>query len=395
MSAGLSACGPQVFVPSAVTSAQTSPGGMNIPPKVDIVMGISQNGTMKNIYTGINQEIPAFIQGLQTSGWDYRFVTIPLSQYMPGSNPGFAPVAKRVSVSQYDATYHQYGSWISPYPGADPSNPALSIFNSLFSPTFQIVGEDPAHNDGHETGLQNEMDFLNRADVNMANNPDGTNQGFLRPDAVLAVITLSNGTDTSGGSWGPVWNGTGWSPTDTNFLNNFRSSLLALKSNNASLLKYFSLVAHNTTVCRGYNSWPGSRYEQITSMINQNTDCTANGTCIDICNTQLSSALSSVAQNLQSARLSFEKNYLVIGSEPDVGSIIVNKIHNGVSTKLAQDSNNGWTYEGYLTNQPTIDAPIAMANATGYMIKLHGSATLIGDDSSKITYTNNGATISQ
>ena len=86
---------------------------MNVPPKVDIVLGVSGNGTMRNILPGITAEIPAFLQKLENSGWDYRFVSIPLSEYHPTDN---LSIANAVSVSKYDANY-PVGTWLPPFPG--------------------------------------------------------------------------------------------------------------------------------------------------------------------------------------------------------------------------------------------------------------------------------------
>jgi hypothetical protein len=177
----MSACGPQAFVPNTTSAAQTAAGSMNIPPKVDIVMGMSSNGTMRNIYPGVNSEVPAFLTNLQNSGWDYRFVSIPLSQYHPTDEADLS-ISNAVSVSDYDANY-PIGTWMAPYPGASHAT-SPAILPSLFATVFNISQLDPTDPvDDHETGFDNQINFLNRADV-QAN--------FLRPDAMLAVITVSN-----------------------------------------------------------------------------------------------------------------------------------------------------------------------------------------------------------
>ena len=389
----LSACGPQAFVPSSQSSQQTPAGAQNIPPKVDILLGVSTNGTMRNIFPNIDSQIPDFVRGLQAAGWDYHFVSIPLSEYTPGTSQ---TLAKQVSVSNYDTNYAPLGSWLSPYPGASSSNPALGMLSSLFTQSFMIpLGTGNTPNNAHETGLGNELSFLNRADVS-AVGPNGETS-FLRSDALLAVITLSNGEDrtltatingatTTVGAWAPAWNGNQYTRLDGNFASEFASNLISLKSNQASLVKYYSLVAHYNTNCQGYGSWSGINYESVSAALG--------GQAIDICTQPLTSALSAVAANLQIQKLSFEKEYLVIANEPNVATIVVTKISGGVATTLAQNDPNGWTYAGYLTNVPTIDAPIPMAKATGYMIKLNGTGKLHGDDTANVVFTNAGAATS-
>jgi hypothetical protein len=392
----LAACGPQAYVPGSVSANQTAAGAQNIPPKVDILLGVSTNGTMRNIFPNIDQQIPAFVQGLQASGWDYHFVSIPLSQYTPGTSQ---PITNSVSVSNYDTNYVPYGSWISPYPGASSTDPTLGMISNLFSQAFLIpLGAGNTPNNAHETGMGNELDFLNRADIKTV----GLNgePSFLRSDAVLAIITLSNGEDrtlntTVSGTADTVgaWQANGeydangnaiqqYNRLDADFASKFANNLISLKAS-AELVKYYSLVAHLNTECLGYGSWSGVNYEAAATAVG--------GESIDICTTPLTGALSAVAANLQIQKASFEKRYLVIASAPNVSTVQVTKIHDGVSTNLVYNDPNGWTYAGYLSNVPTIDAPIPMANATGYMIELHGSGKLIGDDTATVTYTNAGA----
>src|ERR1035437_4507041 len=80
----LGACGPQAFVPSTVIPDQSAAGDMSLPPNVDIVLGLSNGGTMQNICPGLQPEIAAFAANLQNKGWDYRFITLSLSETSPG-----------------------------------------------------------------------------------------------------------------------------------------------------------------------------------------------------------------------------------------------------------------------------------------------------------------------
>jgi hypothetical protein len=353
----LSACGPQAFVPTTVVSDQTAAGGMNLPPKVDIVLGLSNGGTMQNIYPGLQPEIAAFANSLQNKGWDYRFVTLSLSEYSPGSS---ANIGNAVAASHYHSNYPQ-SEWMLPFPGAVYTDPQFLLSPSLFSSTLTIPTLDYSYNNGRETGLKNQAAFISRSDV-QAN--------VLRPDAMLAVMTISNGKDTSDG-WYNAWNGL---QSNTVNVDSYVNQIKAVRAD----AKYYAIVAHNTTNCRVGGAWSGIDYERAAQKLG--------GISQDICTTPIATALNAVAQHLQTQKLSFVKKYLVIGTEPNPATIKVYK--NGA--ELANNSTNGWTYVGYST-QYTIDSPVPMAQATGYMVELHGTAKLHGTDTGRVEYMNAGA----
>jgi hypothetical protein len=97
---------------------------------------------------------------------------------------------------------------------------------------------------------------------------------------------------------------------------------------------------------------------------------------------------------LQTVKLSFVKKYLVIGSEPNVGTLKVTKFpSSGGAQVIPQDPNNGWTYLGAVPagGVYTIDSPIPMNLVTsGYLIELNGSAKLVGNDTASVNYQNAG-----
>jgi hypothetical protein len=384
LSLGLNACGPQAFVPSGMAYRQTAAGSVNIPPKVDIVLGVSMNGTMQNIAPGIQSEIPGFLTGLENSGWDYRFVSIPLGEQTP-VDPAQFPIQGRVSVSRYDNNTPE-ANWLSPYPGASYSDPKLGIAPNLIAPWFTVPTVNPQMMNGRETGVQNQVNFLSRADVQPSSGKN-PNANFLRRDALLAVITLSNGDDRSGGNWvyDPYYNRTVWQSGGSAVDLAYRNAFIEAKQSSA-LVRYYAVVAHQRTSCRGYGTWSGIRYESFAGQLG--------GISLDICDNPVKAALQSVANHLQTVRLAFRKKYLVMGTEPNPATIKVVKFTNGEAAKpevIPQSPTNGWTYVGYRTNQNTIDAPLEMEPATGYMVELHGTAKLSGSDTADITYQNAGA----
>jgi hypothetical protein len=395
----LSACGPQAYVPGTVQSNQSAAGTMNLAPKVDIVLGVSQDGTMKNVYPGLDAEIQRFTAKLEASGWDYRFVSIPLSEHFSVTESDY-PLDGRVSVSHYDGLYFCYNGatlahypcgtqpWKAPYPNADPTNPSLQISNNFFSNIFRVPGEDPVHNDGRESGLKNLSTFLKRDDVQSQ---------YLRPDAMLAMIVLSTGDDRSYGQWVYRWNGTNletnqdWqADANPDPASAFTSSLSNVK--NIQLRKLYTVVADPVgNNCRIAVTRNGITYRNAVNQIS--------GAAINLCTTPISTALDQIAQNLEFQKLIFKKNFLVLKSEPSGGSIKVTKYSNGSSTELAQCSgavaNDCWTYKGYLINQDTVESPVKGSPATGYLIELFGTAKLNGSDTASVSYMNNGAVVSQ
>jgi hypothetical protein len=384
---GLTACGPQAFVPSGMAYRQTAAGSANIPPKVDVVLGVSMNGTMQNIAPGIQTEIPGFLQGLETSGWDYRFVSIPLGEHTPVDAASF-PIQRKVSVSRYDTNTPE-SNWLSPFPGANYQDPKLGIAPQLIAPVFTVPTVASGVMNGRETGVHNQVNFLSRPDV-LPSNGQNPNANFLRRDALLAVITLSNGDDRSGGNWvyDPYYNRTVWQSGGTAVDLAYRDTFIDVKQS-ASLVRYYSVVAHQRTSCRGYGTWSGIRYEGFASMLG--------GISLDICDNPVKSALEAVANHLQTVKLSFRKKFLVMGTEPNPASIRVVRYINGEASRsevIPQSPTNGWTYVGYRANQNTIDAPLEMEPATGYMVELHGSAKLMGSDTADITYQNAGDPVS-
>ena len=370
----LNGCGPQAFVPSTTTASQNAAGGMNIPPKIDIVLGMSSNGTMRNIYPGVTTEIPKFLTNLQNSGWDYRFVSIPLSEYHPTSN---LSITNAVSVSNYDSNY-PVGTWLAPYPGAlHDTSPAIlsTLFSSIFN-VSEILPSDPI--DNHESGFRNQLNFLTRSDVQ---------SNFLRPDAMLAVITVSNADDRSDWQWGTP--GTAQLGNPTIDSSTYAADFRAIKGGAAAAIKYFSVVTHLATNCRGYGTWSGQRYEDMAMRLG--------GQSVDICNTSVADSLSVIQNNLTIYRLSFRKKYLVIGTEPNIGTITVTKYSGGKSSTIPQDPTNGWTYVGAVPagGVYTIDSPIPMDQVTnGYLIELHGTAKLTGGDTADVNYQNAGTVTS-
>jgi hypothetical protein len=384
LSAAASACGPQAFVPSPMRTRQSAAGTATIPAKVDVVFGVSQNNSMLSIAPNLSGEIPQFLNNLESTGWNYRYIGIPLGSASIATTAQF-PITGKVSVSRFD-TNTPIANWLPPYPGALHTDPLLGILSSLIAPAFLYpmpLLQNAANQIGLEYGLRNQVEFVTRTDVQ--------NQ-FLRPDALLAIVTLSNGEDRSWAT-SPAANTTNpWIYPPNSFYDGNGGIYDQIRNVKVSpsLVKYFSIVSHYNRVCRGAGSWSGLRYESHAQALN--------GRSVDICEGSIGDALTTVANDIRNTPLPFRRNFLLIPGEPNPSTIVVTKYPNGnqnAPETIPEDPTNGWTYAGYLTDQHTIDSPIALDQRTGYMIELHGTAKLTGFDFADVNYQGTGSLTSQ
>lgn len=402
----LNACGPQPFVPAS-NGLKEGAGYMNIPPRVDVVLGMSMSGTMRNIWPGIQAELPGFAQKLQDSGWDYRFVVVPLHEsgtyYQPMVQTMAATynINNSVSASMYHTNYVPFGTWKQPYPGATNTDPNLSLLSSLFSLTFVMPTSITAQNDGHEVGIKGLADFVTRGDVNTG----ASNSGFLRPDATLAMIVMSNDDDKSGPwrcKWDPIsgsypatcqdYNREWVAPAPDN-IQTFKNQILAAKGGQLGAVKYYGVVAGATVYCR--TTGAAARYGKRYGVDMVQAFGSAQGKFIDICNNSIGGALDQIKNDIVAQKLNFRKRYLVLHSEPNAGTLKVVKHTATGDVELVQGDPNGWSYNGGPQTVYTIDSPIPMEQATGYVIELFGTGRLSGDETATVTYINNGQVVSQ
>jgi hypothetical protein len=374
-----SGCGDPSFAPQTQSAAQTAPGSVFIPPKVDIVLAEDDTGGMSSILTQVNSQAQNFLNSLENQGWDYRFMTVPLT--------GDRPITQIVA-SHYDSNWGS--SWVAPYPGA--SSTAGMVLANLFSfPSYYNQFIQPGQINGGLNGM--EPAFQNVYNALSVRAPQAQ---ALRADAMLVILVVSNGNDTSGVNYClrvdgvtvpcETISGSGdHSLTDSfnQYVNAFRS----LKPSN-SLVKMYSAVSPVTAnsytgvSCMGGNAFIGTRYQQMASMLG--------GQSYSICSQPISTIFAELQNNLHATKLQFRTRYLFIDRAPQVSTIVVTKFLGGSPgqpVSIPQDATNGWTYAGYLNNVATIDYPTNMNYGSGYAIELHGTAKLVGDDTATVNFT--------
>ncbi|HCM39355.1 MAG: hypothetical protein A2X97_01645 [Bdellovibrionales bacterium GWA1_52_35] len=378
-------CGKQEFLAVQSIEQSQAPGFFVVPPKVDILLAVDNTGSMAGVgdlYNKVKVSLPQFLTTLDSKSWDYHIAAIPLVT---------AQAVSHVSASRYDSNYGS--QWLPPYPGAMPNAPGM-IDPSYFLPLSQFLNTEfvPVP-DTTSNGAEPAFKTIYQALTTRL-----PQTGFLRDDALLVVLALSSGEDTSDviicrnsdGYMTPYE--TRRTAVSTCYLNGVQvpvpssgtlaSSLAAyeagfkgIKSNPAQV-KFFSAV--NTTATGAYAP---NRYKAMAANVG--------GASYNIAS--VGQVLDSLSQNLQAQKLEMRTRFLFVSAEPDLATVTVTKNHNGSSAVIPNDPVNGWTYAGWVDNVYAIDSPIPMNLSSGFAIELHGTARLLGNDTAVVDFKPAGA----
>jgi hypothetical protein len=408
LAASVTACGPDPFVPGKVNQSISPAGYQEIPPKIDIVLGIDTGGNIANIFNNVQSSFQTFINDLEDARWDYRFTVLPLTTNNSGSNT-YQPSPLMFGVSHFDGYWNQFGLWQSPYPGATANTPnayATATSSALFPSTVN-------GGSGIEPGLLSLATYANRSDVNAA--------GINRSDALLAVLTLSADEDTSGGTLVPAnqalynqqtQNGQAYTGsyivTNQTSIGTIYNQFLSVKNNDPSKFKFYAMVSHqpNGTPCRGTIPRLGSRYAQMADA--------SGGLHLDICTKELPTMLRAVRDDITANQLPYRLLRVVLKNQPNADTLSMTATVNGQSESfdeigasncatlnaMPNPTSGGFHYLGKVTSAlPTVEyigpPAVPMSSKTGYMVELCGTARLTGSEKGTISYQNEGATTSQ
>jgi hypothetical protein len=378
----ITGCGKQAFEVGQIQHNTQGSGFFEIPAKVDILFAQDDSGSISTSYSVINSQMRSFLDGIEARGWDYHFAVTPITT---------SRNITQVAASRYDTNWGSL--WLPPYPGATPGMISGNISASAFRTAANVPGFPQF--DGFVNPTFNSQEPGFRSVWNTLNSSSARNSGFLRDDAMLIVFLLSNGEDTTGYTRDSNGHCNGQCAIDyENSLNNYRNAFAGLKPN-PTLVKWYSAVAQYVSAfgggpCINGNSFKGTRYMRMASELG--------GASFDICRQPIGDAIEAFAGYLQNIRLSYVTRYIFVTHEPDPDrDMSVVKTSGGVSYELPESLVNGWTYEGYVENVPTLEipspsgAPIQMAPASGYAFRLNGSAALLGDDTAVVRYYQMGA----
>jgi hypothetical protein len=367
-SLALSGCGGQTF--GAVNAQQNSdaPGSMSIAPKVDILLAVDNTGSTYDIQNALNGALRGFLGELQAQDWDFRIAAIPLT--------GSASITK-IAAAKYDANWGS--GWVAPYPGAPKTtNIPASMF--VRPDNFTVSAAPSNATNGTENGLKQIANVL--AQTN-------TKTIFTRPDAILAVVVVSNGQDTSDGlssyyPYAPIEN------VSSSLLNSIRNAKGSALSQSVRLFSVVNTSGGRVSSCLGGSAWAGTRYVTAAQSLG--------GRAYDICRNQLSGVLSTLKTDLQGIKLNYVKRYVLIASQPNLATMRVTKHLEGGGQVVIPESSNGsagWKYLGQ-ANVPMISEPIEMDFRTGHAVQLIGDEyKLTGGEFVSIEYLPYGVQDSQ
>lgn len=329
-------------------------------PKIDILLVQDASGSMAVPISYIKPQLTSFLDGID-SKWDYHFTVVPLHKKIPMTSKWIVaqdcstiiPSSLCVSKSAYNSS---------------PANTEYGWINTTDAPAGNT---DP--------GFTKIIENLSDSSMISTN--------FLRADAALAVIVVSNGDDISGMSYpadyyqpygdGMLYPNPNAANAQASF-NSFKSFLSTGIKPVAGLAKFYSVVAaNNYSSCYGGAAWQGARYMNMSS-----NSLGVGGAWYDLCSGGLPNVLSNLQNQFNSAIQAFVFNYAVIPNQPIVSSIVVKK--NG--TVVPQSATNGWTYDGYKTNTNTAYLPYPTNQRTGYFLRMNGTAEYSGADVITIDY---------
>jgi len=366
-------CGPSGFKVSNLEQNQKAPGTFNIPAKVDIILAEDDTGSMNELLPQVKDQLPKFLNDLGNKGWDYHFATTPLTRFR---------ALNQALASKHDANWGPT-EWIPPYPGAvawAPGTLSTSVFRRPGDYSDFLKADEFSNIDnGIENGFSNISQFLYKG-LGSSN--------FLRSDAMVVFLTITNGEDTSGVNYCTRIDGYTEQCSDGSWetsLNNYKSYFIGLKGR-PEMVRFYSAVATAETSCLGGQSFPGTRYQWMAQELG--------GKSYDVCRTPITQILTDLSTQLKNTQLLMQTRYLFISTEPEESTIKVYKYIGGSASNVVEipaSATNGFTYAGYKENVFAIDYPAPMSRGTGFTIELHGSAKLVGNDTAKVVYKPKGA----
>lgn len=339
----LTACGNAKYAKQVHGGSATANQYVTTKPKIDIV--VFQDDSDSIIYNGplgvLKPQMANFLGNL-SSQWDYRFTVMPLltskslsQKYVVASDcGGISGVMGCLSPSQHNTFTYSSGDygWIN---------------------SANFSGGDDRGFRHIRTNLQNMG-------------------GFIRSDAALAVIVISNGDDLEGVGITTRSDGyqeRNYNTTDAyNSYETFRSYFANLKSGSSVLKRFYPVVVNSSGSC--LNGYYGRRYVQMAGEFTGSRS-------YNICSGELNSSMNDIKQQLVAITEAIRFDHVVISADraPVVSSIKVWK--NGV--EIPQGGPNGWTYVGN-QNRATSYYPTSGNVRSGYMIQLSGSARYQGSD---------------
>jgi len=282
--------------------------------KVDVVMMVDNSSSMSQYQNKLANEIPGMIVALDQLGMDYRIVVITTDMRTGGNGGQFVGSPKVLSANT-PSLASTLSARIKQGSGGSDLERGLESLKTVLSPTY-----------------------LN-----------GLGAGFLREDALLAVLALSNEDDYSSGSV-------------ASYVDFFDTLKPKFKGTTQAWLVNFigvpSLSSSCSTALDGVYKEPGLRWIELANQ--------SGGRVEAVCDSTLSQAVSNVRQRIVEILTDFH-----LDREPNVATIVV-KINGAV---VPRSTDNGWEYV-----------------SDGQFIRFHGSFVPTATDRIAVDYSPAGAT---
>lgn len=273
--------------------------------KVDVVLMVDNSSSMDTYQNKLADQVPGMITALNKLGMDYR-ITVVTTDMRAGGNGGiFVGSPKVLSMS----------------------SPNLATL--LTSRVRQGTGGSDLERglQSLETALSNET-------------------GFIRSDAMLAVIALSNEDDYSSGTAAQF----------KQYFDQLKPKFTGFNGETQAWMINFigvpNLQSSCTTALDGIYKEPGLKWIDLANM--------SGGLVQPICDTTLTLAVDNIRKRIVEVLTDFH-----LGRKPKLESIVV-KV-NGVT--IPQSTANGWEYV-----------------ENGYLVRFHGTAVPGADAQISITF---------
>lgn len=274
-------------------------------PEVDILFVIDNSCSMSEEQASLTANFQSFIQFADAQALDYRLAVVSTDMDIC---PSPASPTRPASMDQGRCGYFADGNGLGTL-----QNPDWRLITPDEQPSpedaFAAIGTQGIDGSGTEQGLEAAYRALSSPLIT------GWNAGFLRPDAYLALIFISDEEDQS--------------PNAVDF---YVNSFLAIKGfRNTNLFSASAIVGDAPSGCGGFQADPGLRYIEVANR--------TGGIFESICTSDWASAL----QNLGLTVFGYKSRFF-LGNQPVPGTVEV--FVDGVQVDPTAPSGQiRWSYE--------------------------------------------------
>lgn len=330
----LAACGPKAADLSILPAGQSSYQGSTANNKVDILWVIDNSGSMYTKQQKLAQGFSSFMNVFTTKDFDFHMAVVTSDTIAQGGQFQSLPYP-------YEDTVDPSRSMPSGYTGASGTTVTI-LDNNTADLSNHFMANVRVGDNGDSSAKVLDAIELSLSSALLS----GANNNFLRSDAHLAVIMVSDDNDNDSTA----------TPASVNsFLQTLKPDRFdVLTRTNKKNYTVSSVVVSNPadTNCLA-PFYEGILFKQLSNL--------TSGSIANICDTDFSSGLNTISQKIAEAITE-----IPLARTPSVSTLRVT--FNG--SAVAQDGTNGWSYV-----------------STGNKIVFHGSAIPTANTSIAINYT--------